>query len=214
MRGVKLRGLPPLWSTGAMRKTIALLMMVALAACSGDEVVDTTTTDASSTTAETPTTHTTPPSTSQPATTTTTSSTTTTTPDPRAPEGSGCTPGTEGLPDGEWYGGVRAFDERTISFDLACLFTGEAAIAAAAEDGEESPPPNDYYVRNENDQVRVLVVDGDTPVTWYTSGDPNDEATGVFSEWIEFLATQESYLGIWVTIESGAVTEIAEWWVP
>ena len=132
----------------------------------------------------------------------------------RPSERSGCSPGTEALPDGEWYGGVRAFDDRTISFDLACLFTGEAAIAAAAEDGEESPPPNDYYVRNENDEVRVLVVEEETPVTRYTSGDPSDVEMGTYPEWIEWLATQESYLGIWVTIEGGAVTEIAEWWVP
>lgn len=198
-----------------MRKTIALLMVV-LTACSGGDTVDTTTTEATPTTAGTPTTAaTSTTTTTRPETTTTTVAPTTTAPvDPLAPEGSGCTPGTEGLPDGVWYGGVRAFDAQTISFDLACLFIGEAAIAAAAEDGEESPPPNDYYVRNENDQVRVLVVDDETPVTWYTSGDPNDEETGTYPEWIAFLATQESYLGIWVTIESGAVTEIAERWVP
>jgi hypothetical protein len=54
----------------------------------------------------------------------------------------------------------------------------------------------------------------ETPVTWYTSGDPSDVEMGTYPEWIEWLATQESYLGIWVTIEGGAVTEIAEWWVP
>ncbi|HUG08657.1 MAG TPA: hypothetical protein VMP13_07165, partial [Acidimicrobiia bacterium] len=85
---------------------------------------------------------------------------------------------------------------------------------AAAEDEEESPPPNDYYVRNESEEVRILAVPADTPVTWYTSGDPNDEVAGKYAEWIEFLATQESYLGVWVTVEGGAVTEIAEWWVP
>ena len=185
--------------------------------CSGEgaEETTTTTTVATETTTSlavvTTTTTTLPPETT---TTTPPASTTTTDGDPLAPEGSGCTPGTAVLPDGEWYGGVRTFDEQGISFDLACLFTGDAAAEAAAEDEEESPPPNDYYVRNESEEVRVLVVRPDTSVTWYTSGDPNDETTGTYTEWTEFLSTQESYLGIWVTIESGEVTEIAEWWVP
>ncbi len=209
-----------LWFSGPVQKTlITLTALLLLTACStepAEEPADTTgPTLTTSTTAPPPTTLTPPSSTTTVApTTTTTAPTTTTTKDPRAPEGSGCTPGSEVLPDGEWYGAVRAFDSQTISFDLTCLFTGEAAVAASAEDGEESPPPNDYYVRNENDEVRVLMVDADTPVTWYTSGDPNDEVTGTYAEWTAFLATQEFQLGVWVTIESGSVTEIAEWWVP
>lgn len=198
-----------------MRRVTALLAATAmLVSCSGDGAGETTTTSADPQT--TTSTNEPPTTTTSPATTTTTppASTTTTDGDPLAPEGSGCTPETAVLPDGEWYGGVRSFDEQGISFDLACLLTGEAAEAAATEDGEESPPPNDYYVRNESDEVRVLAVRPDTPVTWYPSGDPNDEVKGTYTEWTEFLSTQESYLGIWVTIESGAVTEIAEWWVP
>lgn len=199
-----------------MRRLLALGAIAALsAACSGNDGSGTTTTVATETTTSqavaTTTTSTLPPETT---TTTAPASTTTTDGDPLAPEASGCTPETAVLPDGEWYGGVRSFDEQGITFDLACLFLGDAATEASAEDEEESPPPNNYYVRNESDEVRVLVVSPDTPVTWYTSGDPNDEVTGTYTEWTEFLSTQESYLGIWVTIESGAVTEIAEWWVP
>jgi hypothetical protein len=109
---------------------------------------------------------------------------------------------------------VDAFDATGISFDLACWFTGEAAEVAADEDGEESPPPNDYYVRNENDEVRLLAVAGDTPVTWYPSGDPNDIVEGTFADWIEYLEGVEFRLGIWVTISGGQVTEIVEQWVP
>lgn len=192
-----------------------LAVAVMLASCSGEGGDQTTTTSSGDTTSTVTVTVETTTTTTEATTTSTTPSTSTTTAgDPLAPEGSGCTPGTDILPDGEWYGGVRGFDEQGFSFDLACLYVGDAAAAAAAEDGEESPPPNDYYVRNESDRARMLTVDSDTPVTWYTSGDPNDEITGTYAEWIEFLATQESYLGIWVTVESGAVTEIAEWWVP
>jgi hypothetical protein len=203
------------WFSGLVHKTLTTLTaLLLLAACSGEPTAETTETTAPTISASTTTPAPTTTTTTAPTTTTTTVATTTTTKDPTAPEGSGCAPGTDVLPDGTWYGGVRAFDEQTISFDLACLFIGEAATAAAEEDGEESPPPNDYYVRNENEEVRILAVDGETPVTWYTSGDPNDEEMGNFAQWIEFLATRESYLGIWVTIENGAVSEIAEWWTP
>lgn len=160
-------------------------------------------------------------STTHPSETTTTVPVTTTTGAPPttveaglAPDGSGCTPGTEELPDGEWYGIVRDFDAEGVSFDLACWFSGDAATAAAAEDGEESPPPNDYYVRNENEQVRELAVAADVPVTWYPPGDPNDVGEGSFSDWIAFLDTRPYFLGIWVTISGGEVSEIVEQWVP
>lgn len=207
----------------AMRSLGTLLVVaVFVVSCTGDGAGQTTTTSPDDTTSTTSVEATTTSTTTEVTTTsstsstppTTTTTTTTTTGDPLAPEGSGCTPEMDVLPDGRWYGGVRAFDEQGIAFDLACLFVGDAAEAAAAEDGEESAPPNDYYVRNKNEAVRILAVTPDTPVTWYPSGDPNDDVTGTYPEWIEFLATQESYLGIWVTVESGAVTEITEWWVP
>jgi hypothetical protein len=188
-------------------------IVVLLAACFGDGGDATTTTSeapASTTTSQPVTTSTTAP----PTTTTTAPSTSTTEPDPLAPERSGCTPDTAELPDGEWYGQVDAFDATGISFDLACWFTGEAAEVAAADDGEESPPPNDYYVRNENDEVRLLTVAVDTPVTWQPSGDPNEVVEGTFADWTEYLEGVEFRLGIWVTVTGGQVTEIVEQWVP
>lgn len=197
-----------------MRRILALMAtVVLLAACSGEGSDETTTTavDGTTSTSHSDTTTTSP---SETTTTTPPETTTSTSADPLSPEGSGCAPESATLPDGEWYGGIRGFDDQGITFDLACLFTGEAAVEASAEDGEESPPPNDYYVRNENEEVRVLAVNPDTPITWYPSGDPNDEVQGTYAEWVEYLSTRESYLGIWVTMEGGRVTEIAEWWVP
>jgi hypothetical protein len=196
-----------------MRRLLILVMIMALlTACSGEGG------DATNTTSEEPGTTTTSQlatTTSTPSSTTTTSapSTSTTESDPLAPEGSGCTPETAELPDGEWYGQVDAFDATGISFDLACWFTGEAAEVAADEDGEE-PPPNDYYVRNENDEVRLLMVDPAVHVSWYPSGDPNEVVHGSFADWTEYLEGVEFRLGIWVTISGGQVTEIVEQWVP
>lgn len=205
-----------------MSKSLTLLTaLIVLAACSGGGSEDTTTsttTPADTTTSTSrPTTTTNPPpttTTTEAATTTLPTASTTTAVDVLAPEGSGCTPGAGALPDGLWYGQVADFDADGIAFDLACWFSGDAATAAAAEDGEESPPPNPYYVRNQNEQLRELEIEPDTPVLWYLSGDPTDSQEGSFREWIEFLGTQEFRLGIWLTISEGEVTEIEEMWVP
>jgi hypothetical protein len=131
-------------------------------------------------------------------------------------EGSGCTPGEGDLPDGEWYGGVVEAEGNTIGFDLACWFTGDAAARAAAEDGEESPPPNDYYVRNANPSVRTITVGPDVEVVWYPDfGDPGSEATTTFAEWIGGLSGRGEFIpGIWLEIEDGDVVGIQEQWVP
>lgn len=194
-----------------MRRSLALLATIVLmAACSsegGAETTTSTTTSFSTTTAA-------PTTTTIPAATTSTAAQPSTTLDPLAPLGSGCTPGTAILPDGRWFGIVDSYDETGISFDLSCWFSGEAAVAASAEDGEESPPPNDYYIRNENTQLRLLGVSTDTQITWYPSGDPNDAVEGAYAEWTVFLDGQDFRNAIWVTIVSGMVTEIEEQWVP
>ncbi|MGB7859619.1 MAG: hypothetical protein WBM90_03905 [Acidimicrobiia bacterium] len=191
---------------------ITLTIALPLAACSPDEAASTT-----SSTAESTTTTAAPATTTitqRPTTTTTVAPSTTTNETNLLAEGSGCTPGTDVLGDGVWYGIVASYDTNGISFDLACWFSGDAAVIASAEDGEESPPPNDYYVRNLNTQLRDLNVGPDTPVRWYLSGDPNEFVDGPFSDWIAFLDSQEFRLGIWVTITDGEVTDIEEKWVP
>jgi hypothetical protein len=56
-------------------------------------------------------------------------------------------------------------DRRKVTFDLIQYLTGDAATRAAAEDGEESPPPNDYYIRNVNPRLRTLPVRADASIT-------------------------------------------------
>ncbi|MGB8362206.1 MAG: hypothetical protein WCE80_12490 [Acidimicrobiia bacterium] len=199
-----------------MRRLIAFLAASALlAACSGTtaESTTTSTTESPTTTTAAPNTTTT---TSAPATTTTTAIATTSTAldSNQLAEGSGCTPGTDELPDGLWFGIVDSYDSSGMAFDLACWFSGDAAVMASAEDGQESPPPNDYYVRNQNPKLRHLDVASDTPVRWYLSGDPNEYEDGTFTDWVTFLDTVPFRLDIWVTIENGDVTNIEEQWVP
>jgi hypothetical protein len=139
-------------------------------------------------------------------------STSTTVPD--GPSGSGCTPGDGvALPEGEWYGVVVSASPSGIEFDPACWFTGEAAVAAAAEDGAE-PPPNDYYVRNKNPQVRSLSVSAETEVVWYPTGDPASELIVTFSDWVDGVASRGLFFGVWLDVIDGEVLGIREQWVP
>ena len=176
-----------------------------LSACAVQGGEATTTTDATTTTT---------------APTSSTSSTTSTTVGPGdiddLASGSGCKPGSEdSLPDGEWYGYIADLDAAEIEFDLACWFTGDAAVAAASEDGAESPPPNDYYVRNVNETLRRLAVAGAATVEYLANGgDPNSVATTSYAGWHVEWEIDGFSPGYWLTVENGEVTEVVQQYVP
>lgn len=212
----------------AMRRSLLpsvaiTLFWALLAACgSGDGASGTTTTtEETSTTAPTEVITTT----QVPVTTTTAMATTTTTAavattaqvdtDSLA-EGSGCTPAAgEPLPDGEWFGYVDGAFDSELDFDLACWFGGDAAARAAAEDGKESPPPNDYYVRNVNSTIRTISVSGDATVAWLPNpGDPTTEEKIPYAGWTAERNIRSYQPGVWMTIEDGEVVEIREQYVP
>ena len=199
--------------------TAVALVMALLAACNGaaespdptstttttSQVADSTSTTAGETTTVPPaTTSTLPAGTSPP----------TSAPDDGA-SGSGCSPeDSVSLPEGEWFGFVESTTASGIEFDLACWFTGQAAVDAAAEDGEESPPPNDYYIRNDNPTIRSLGVSAETEVTWYPTGDPASETVVAFEEWAEGVVGRGFMFGVWLAVIDGEVFEIREQWVP
>ena len=139
----------------------------------GRAALGSTTTEATTTTSSTTTT-------SAPSTTTTDGGSTGLAAGPDyettdGPSGAGCTPGDRTtLPDGWWAGQITSVDEAGVDLDLICFFTGEAATAAAAEDGAEVT--NDYYVRN--NVARTFPVDfasGTGPATCVgTNAEPFD----------------------------------------
>jgi hypothetical protein len=133
---------------------------------------------------------------------------------PDGPSGSGCTPGVGvSLAEGEWYGVVVSASPSGIEFDLACWFVGESAVKAASEDGAE-PPPNDYYVRNDNPQIRSLPVSPETEVIWYPTGDPASQVIVTFSAWVEGVTSRGLFFGVWLDVIDGEVLRIREQWVP
>lgn len=132
-------------------------------------------------------------------------------------EESNCAPGPGALPDGLWFGFYGGPSDEGLEFDLACWFTGEPANAAAAADGKEPRPPNDYYIRNTNQTLRRVPLAPDSvTVSWIPDlGNPTHvEIT--YPQWISERVEAETYYvpPIWITVKDGAVVTIFEQWAP
>jgi hypothetical protein len=109
-------------------------------------------------------------------------------------------------------------DRQTITFDLIQFYTGDAATQAALEDHKESPPPNDYYIRNVNPRLRTLPVRVDAPITVNVLA---AQATGSATKDVPVtLAKLASYFPntgtppFWITVDQGQVTKIAQQFLP
>jgi hypothetical protein len=128
---------------------------------------------------------------------------------------SGCAPPTGALPDGRWFGYVTDAEVGAVSFDLACWFTGQAAVDAAAEDGAESPPPNDYHVRNDSDLVRSVPAGDDATVSWLPDpGDPSTTETIDYTTWTDVREGRSYLPGVWLEVVDGELSTVAEQYVP
>jgi hypothetical protein len=105
---------------------------------------------------------------------------------------------------------------RTVTFDLIQWFEGDAAAKAAAEDGQESPPPNDYYTRNVNPRLRTLPVASGAriTVTRQTAGQGGGNAAGpVPADLATVAATGVGHI-FWATVQGGQIQALEEQYVP
>jgi hypothetical protein len=104
---------------------------------------------------------------------------------------------------------------RPVTVDLVQWFTGDAATKAAAEDGKESPPPNDYYIRNVNPRLRTLPVatDARLTLTRQTLGQGGDATAGVEVDLARLAASGRRHL-FWATVRGGRVLRMEEQYLP
>jgi hypothetical protein len=122
-----------------------------------------------------------------------------------------------GLPDGRHPIFVDSIDpnRRTISVDLIQFYWGDDATREAAKDHQESPPPNDYYIRNVNPRLRTLPVRADATITVNSLG-LGGQADHPVS--LGRLATLTRPHDDWppfrISVRHGQVVEIAQQWVP
>jgi hypothetical protein len=129
---------------------------------------------------------------------------------PSQAQGSGCTPGAGQLPDGVWFGFAKSWSTSQIAFDMACWWTGDAAVAQATVRGEEA---YDYYVTNDNTTVRLVTVAGDIPAKKAAADDGTFTLSQVIADPGGSLPTSSPY-PVWIYVNGGRVTELAVQYVP
>lgn len=194
-----------------MKLAPVLLVAVVIAACGG-------------TTADSPLT-TTPPSTTTTAPPTTTTAPTTTTTSP---------PPTTTAPEEVLFGELVAFvgedGSVTVTIGLEEMLSGDEAVAAAREDGvigDGEDLPNDYYIRNLDEEL-TLPVSPDVSVVLqacYPSGPCVTEETVDLDTWSLLLGAEEDpgldwewygagYLPYWWHVTDGTVTLVQEQYLP
>ena len=216
------------------RRLVPLVGLILVIAACSDAATETTSTTvvATTTTAVT----TTLPATTLPPETTTTEPATTTTPAPSGgpyvvdanlfpdslpgsggASGSGCVPGSSTvIPDGIWFGYILATNGTTVTFDMACFYSGDIAYTEGAYDGAEVN--NDYYIRNQNPLTFSVSIDAGATMYWLDSSSGNFENTPMpLADWPgpdEDWPCPGEFCGVWLYINDGAITEAVEQYLP
>lgn len=118
---------------------------------------------------------------------------------------------------------VKPGSKPVLTIDYADFLTGKPAADAAASRGDESPPPNDYYIVNDTRSTTRLTVRPGTRVTLVSNPDGTSDPAGYtvdLATWVGFFeapsdenaAIREG--GYWLTIDNGVVTGISEQFLP
>ena len=140
-------------------------------------------------------------------------------PAPTAAHRNPATPDTS-LADGRHPARITAVDPdgAQLTIDVVQFFFGDAATEAARADGStDLPPPNDHWIRNTNPELRTLPVAAHAPVTvnglsWLDTGSATSNSTISLSKLASYGDVRGSLF--WVTTRDGAVTGIAEQFLP
>jgi hypothetical protein len=161
------------------------------------------------------------------APTQTTTSSAATEPSPSTPtEAAPPTPKPE-LEDGRHFGYIKAVDvetsPNTLVFDLAYLLTGEDANREAAERGYPTPVDNDYFIVDDNPQLRTLaladelelrLLDWQNCCDTFFAGDLKRFAVSFDRKKPPFGNYKGRFSAYELTVEDGVVVRIDEHYFP
>jgi hypothetical protein len=127
-------------------------------------------------------------------------------------------PPTQGsaLTDGRYFGFITsiAAGGTSVKFDVAQLFTGDAAVKAAAEDGGDSPPDNDYWIRNNSPATRTLAVAAGATLCIPTDPAKPTENTKVTPERFTKYAADGEPNAAWIDVRGGDVERVEAQFFP
>lgn len=108
-----------------------------------------------------------------------------------------------------------------LTIDYVQFLTGAEAASAAAAHGDESPPPNDFYVVNDNPKIREFPVQAGIGVVVVTNNDGTSDPGGhplSLSQWASALNGPSGPVFrstiYWVTVTNGTVTAINAQYTP
>jgi nucleoid-associated protein YgaU len=118
------------------------------------------------------------------------------------------------LADGRHPVLLKAIDpnQRTITFDLIQWYQGDDATREAAKDHQESPPPNDYYIRNVSPRLRTLPVRAGATITVNQVAGSNQNVPVTLARLAALTRTYSPTF--WITVRHDQVVMISEQWVP
>lgn len=112
--------------------------------------------------------------------------------------GSGCSPGSNNLPDGIWFGQIMAADGSAIEFDLMCFGRG---------------PEGPGDVSNTSPKLRTVSVDHEA-IVYRVADDGTGWDVVPYSAWLTMPASPfcADACVQWLYVNDGAVTGIVELW--
>jgi hypothetical protein len=103
-------------------------------------------------------------------------------------------------------------DRGTVTFDLVQYFRDEAATTEAAKDHQESPPPNDSYMRNVNPRLRTLPVGADAAITANQLAGSNENVPVSLGRLASLTRAGSGVF--WLTVRDDQIVQIGEQWSP
>lgn len=135
-------------------------------------------------------------------------------------DGSGCLADAGPLPDGIWFGAVKAWTPTSLDLDAACMFTGPEAAKAATARNDESPPPNDFYIANDSQVVRNIPVAANATALRVTH-DKDGNIDNQNTSYADMVANPGTYIPCpgegcmaWVAVNGGVATEVSMQYLP
>jgi hypothetical protein len=99
-----------------------------------------------------------------------------------------------------------------VTFDLIQFYQDNQAAIEAAKDHQESPPPNDYYIRNVNPRLRTLPVLADATITANQLAGGNQDVPVTLAKLATL--THEHSPVFWITVRHDQIVKLSEQWLP